>query len=159
MEIGETVSDFTATGVRNGEITELTLSEYAAGRPTALVFYVHDFSPVCETQMCEINDSEYLTFNDDLTVLGISTDGPYSHQKFIEENNLSYPLLYDDDKRIYEMFDMIEATEAGRRQPKRGIVLLDADFTVQFWWQANDNWDTWRMDPISDLIDVLDNLT
>jgi len=28
--------------------------------------------------MCEVNDREFLTFNDDAAVLGISTDGLYS---------------------------------------------------------------------------------
>ncbi|WP_256403828.1 redoxin domain-containing protein [Halorubrum salinum] len=153
--VGNTVSDFTAEGVQNGEITDITLSEYGDGRFIVLVFYVHDFSPVCETQMCEINDSEFLTFNDNVAVLGISTDGPYSHKKFSEANSLSYPLVYDDDKAIYEMFGMIEETEEGKRKPKRGIVLIDEERTIRYWWQAEDNWDAWRIDPISELIDVL----
>lgn len=157
-EIGDKVDDFTATAVSEGEITELTLSDYADGRATALVFYIHDFSPVCETQMCEINDSEFLTFNDDVVVLGVSTDGPYSHRRFIEDNDLSYPLVYDEDKRIYEMFDMIVEGEEGRQKPKRGIVLVDGEFTIRYWWQAQDNWDSWGMKPVSDVSEVLDEL-
>lgn len=153
--LGNSVFDFTAEGVQDGEITNLTLSEYADGRPTALVFYVHDFSPVCEAQICEINDSEFLTFNDGVAVLGISTDGPYSHKKFSEAHGLSYPLVYDDDKSIYEMFGMIRETEEGKKKPKRGIALIDGEFTIRYWWQAEDNWDAWRTDPISDLADAL----
>ena len=153
--VGDSVPDFTAEAVQNGEITNLTLSEYSEGRFTAVVFYVHDFSPVCETQMCEINDSEFLTFNDNVAVLGVSTDGPYSHKKFSELNDLSYPLVYDDDKSIYQTFGMIEKTDKRKKQPKRGIVLIDEELTIRYWWQAKDNWDQWRMDPVSELIDVL----
>lgn len=157
--VGNTVSDFTAEAVQNGEITKLTLSEYGNGRLTAVVFYVHDFSPVCETQMCEINDSEFLTFNDNVAVLGVSTDGPYSHKKFSEANDLSYPLVYDDNKDIYQDFGMIERTDEGKRKPKRGIALVDEELTIRYWWQAEDNWDSWRMDPVSELINVLDEVT
>lgn len=158
VNVGDTVPDFTSEAARGDELLEITLSDYADGRPTALVFYVHDFSPVCETQMCEVNDTEFLTFNDAVRVLGISTDGPYSHQKFIEENGLSYPLIYDADKEIYEMFGMLEETENGHQRPKRGVALIDADRTVRYWWQADDNWDEWRTDPIADLSDVLNEL-
>ena len=156
--VGETVADFSAEAAQGEELLEITLSEYADGRPTALVFYVHDFSPVCKTQMCEVNDTEFLTFNDAVRVLGISTDGPYSHQKFIEENNLSYPLIHDADKEISEMFGMIAETADGRRRPKRGVVLIDGDRTIRYWWQAADNWDEWRTNPIADLSEVLNGL-
>lgn len=156
--VGDTVSDFSVEAARGDELLEITLSEYADGRPTALVFYVHDFSPVCEAQMCEVNDTEFLTFNEDVRVLGVSTDGPYSHRKFIQENDLSYPLLYDVDKEIYEEFGMLAETADGRRHPKRGIVLIDGERTVRYWWQAEDNWDTWRTDPIADLSDTLNDL-
>ncbi|WP_256403844.1 peroxiredoxin family protein [Halorubrum salinum] len=158
VNVGDTVSDFSAEAAQGDEIRELTLSEYADGRPTAFVFYVHDFSPVCKSQMCEVNGTEFLTFNDSVRVLGISTDGPYSHLKFIEENGLSYPLIHDADKDIYEMFGMLAETENGRRRPKRGVVLIDANRTIRYWWQADDNWDEWRTDPIADLSDVLNEL-
>jgi peroxiredoxin len=64
--------------------------------------------------MCEINDMEMLTFNDDVAVLGISSDGPYSHQQFITQN-ISYPLLTDDEKQVYEQYGMIEQSEDGTR--------------------------------------------
>ena len=49
--------------------------------------------------------------------------------------------------------------EEGRRNPKRGIVLLDGDSTVRYRWQAEDNWDSWGMDPIADVADLLDELS
>lgn len=140
---GETAPDFTLPGTQGDEIQEFTLSDFANSRPTMLVFYVHDFSPVCTEQMCEVNDMEMLTFNDEIAVLGISTDGPYSHQEFIKQNNISYPLLVDDDKLVYEEFGMIEQTENSKRQTKRGIVLIDTDRTVRYRWVAEDNWVDW----------------
>lgn len=158
VQPSETAPDFTLLGTRGDDVREFTLSEFAAERPTMLVFYVYDFSPVCESQMCELNDMELLTLNDDIAVLGISPDGPYSHQKFINQNDLTYPLLTDDDKRVYEQYGMLEQTDDGKRQHKRGIVLVDADRTVRYRWVADDNWDVWEMAPLSEAYEISQNL-
>jgi peroxiredoxin len=155
---GDLGPDFTLEGTRGDAIREFTLSAFAAGRPSVLVFYIYDFSPVCTTQMCEVNDMEILTFNDDAGVLGISTDGPYSHQQFIEENHISYPLLSDPDKEVYEHYGMIERSDAGKKLPRRGVVLLDGDRTVEYVWQAQDNWDEWNMEPLYEINDRINEL-
>lgn len=158
VQNGETAPDFTLTGTQGDEIQEFTLSEFAAGRPAMLVFYVYDFSPVCATQMCELNDMEMLTFNDEIAVLGVSPDGPYSHQQFIKQNNLSYPLLTDEDKQVYDQYGMLDQTASGKREHKRGIILLDAENTVRYRWVADDNWDPWNMDPLHEAYEISQNL-
>jgi peroxiredoxin len=157
VEIGDIAPDFTLEGTHGDEIREFTLSDVAEGHPTVLVFYIYDFSPVCTDQMCEINDMEMLTFNDDTAILGISTDGPYSHQRFIAENDISYPLLTDDDMSVYEQYGMIEHTD-GKRKAKRGIVVVDGDREVRYKWQAESNWDEWKIEPVSDVNDVVSDL-
>lgn len=67
-------------------------------------------------------------------------------------------MLYDDEKRLYDEFGTIEAAENSYRRPNRGIVLIDGERTVRYWWQAEDNWDEWRMDPISDVVDVFEGM-
>lgn len=151
VEIGEAAVDFTLEGTQGDEIREFTLSEFADGRPVALVFYIYDYSPVCTTQMCEVNEMEFLTFNDDIRVLGISTDGPFSHQRFIADNNISYPLLTDDEKRVYEKYGMVQRADDGRRTAKRGIVLVDSERIVRYRWQADDNWSEWQSQPLHDI--------
>lgn len=149
--LGETAPDFTLVGTGGDTVSEFTLSEFAEGSPTVLVFYIYDYSPVCTAQMCEVNDAEFLTFDPGVRVLGISTDGPYSHQQFMSDNNLSYPLLTDGEKRVYERYDMVERAESGVNEPKRGVVLLDGDRTVRYRWEAADNWDEWDTQPIAEV--------
>ena len=150
VETGDMAPDFTLTGAQGDEIREFTLSAFADGRPAVLVFYIHDFSPVCTDQMCEINDMEFLTFNDDAAVVGISTDGPFSHREFIQDNDISYPLLSDVDKEIYEAYGMTERDDE-KRHPQRGVVLVDSDRTVEYRWQAADNWDEWEMETLNEI--------
>ncbi|WP_158224049.1 redoxin domain-containing protein [Halorubrum salipaludis] len=158
VQVGDTAPDFTLTGTQGDEVREFSLSAFAAGRPAMLVFYVYDFSPVCADQMCELNDMEMLTFNDEIAVLGISPDGPYSHQQFIDRNNLSYPLLTDEEKQVYDQYEMLEETTAGKRNQKRGIVLLDADRTVRYRWVADDNWASWDMEPLNEAYEISQEL-
>lgn len=158
ISLGEVGPDFTLEGTRGDSIQEFTLSEFAAGRPTVLVFYLYDFSPICTTQLCEVDDMELLTFNDDAAVLGISTDGPYSHQRSIEENQISYPLLSDPDKEVYEKYGMVERTESGKPVSQRGVVLLDSDRTVEYVWQAEDRLETWTMEPLHEINDRINEL-
>ncbi len=157
-ETGSTAPDFTLPGTQGDGVQDYTLSEFAAGRPVALVFYIYDYSPVCTEQMCEINEMEFLTVNDDIGVIGISTDGPYSHQRFIADNDISYPLLTDDEKQVYEQYGMIEHTDDGRRKTKRGIVLVDSDLTVRYRWEAESNWDEWEMQPLNDIHELTDEI-
>lgn len=156
---GEAGPDFTLTGTWGDDIREFTLSEFADSRPAMLVFYVYDFSPVCSTQMCELNDMEMLTFNDEVAVLGISPDGPYSHQEFIDRNDLSYPLLTDEEKRVYEEYGMVERQDGSGRKHKRGIVLIDAERTVRYRWVAEDNWSEWDVTPLYDAYEIAKSLS
>ncbi|MFB6177295.1 MAG: redoxin domain-containing protein [Halobaculum sp.] len=157
IEVGESAPDFTLTGVHEGALGEWTLSEVAATRPVALVFYVYNFSPICTSQMCEVRDLEWLTFTDEAAVLGISTDGPYSHRRFAAEYDLSFPLLSDRTMTVYDSYGMTADTETGR-DPRRGVVLVDSDGTVRYVWQAADTWADWEVGRLAELNDRLTEL-
>jgi len=78
---------------------------------------------------------------------------------FIADKDFSYPLLTDDNKRVYDQYGMIEHTEDARCQAKRGIVLIDPDPTVRYRWEAEDNWDDWPYQALRDIHALTDELT
>lgn len=147
---GDVAPDFTLEGTVHGEIGSFTLSETVADRPAVLSFYIYDYSPVCTEQMCEINEMEFLTFTDEAAVFGILTDGPYSHREFAKDNDLSYLLLTDEDRTVYEQYGMTETEENGKQKLKRGIIVVDSDRTVRYRWVAKDNWDAWEIKPFNE---------
>lgn len=73
---------------------QLSLSELR-GRPVVLAFYPADFSPVCGDQMGLYNEilPEFRKFNAE--VLGISVDGVWCHEAFVQDRKLHFPLLAD----------------------------------------------------------------
>ncbi|MES3516678.1 MAG: redoxin domain-containing protein [Natronomonas sp.] len=155
---GESAPDFELQGAHDGEIGSFRLSEFLEGRPVVLTFYIHDFSPICTEQVCELNDMEFLTFNDDVAVLGISLDGPWSHRQYAAEEDVSYPLLSDTNKQVYRDYGMIEQTASSELEPRRGIVVVDTDETVRYRWVADDNWDSWNIEPLHEANDVINEI-
>jgi peroxiredoxin Q/BCP len=74
------------------------------GKKVVLYFYPKDNTPGCTKEACSFRD-----FNDELqdlgvVVLGVSKDSLKSHQKFITEQRLNFPLLSDPDHFLAESF-------------------------------------------------------
>ncbi len=65
------------------------------GRPTVLVFYPADWSPVCGDQMALYNEmkDEFERYRAEL--VGVSVDGVWCHRAFARDRNLYFPLLAD----------------------------------------------------------------
>ena len=76
-----------------------TLSDYL-GKNVILYFYPKDNTPGCTKESCRFRDLQ-----DDLTglnavVLGVSADSVTSHLQFIEDFQLPFVLLADEDKAM-----------------------------------------------------------
>jgi peroxiredoxin len=160
LDTGDILTDFTLEGVdEHGEINTYTLSELTDDSVAVLNVYVYDYSPVCTNQVCDISELEWLSINDGVNVVGISGDGPYAHQRFIEDNNIGYPLLCDTSEEIMEELGVIHEEKDGlRRVPQRSMFLIDEDRRIRWKWVADDNWDEWNSGPIEALSDEISQL-
>ncbi|RJU89066.1 MAG: peroxiredoxin, partial [Candidatus Poseidoniales archaeon] len=95
LQAGEHAPDFTAL---DQEGNEHSLSAYReAGKHVILYFYPKDSTPGCTTQACDFRDSMARLNNDDYVVLGVSKDSQKSHKRFVENKELNFPLLVDED--------------------------------------------------------------
>ncbi len=74
------------------------------GKPVVLYFYPRDDTPGCTKEACGFRDSYEEFKKAGAVVLGVSTDGVRSHQKFVEKFNLPFRLLSDGDKKIVEAY-------------------------------------------------------
>lgn len=160
LEVGETIGEFKLEGVdTDGEIRTYRLSELTDDALAVLNVYVYDYSPVCEDQVCDISELEWLSFTDNVNVVGISGDGPYAHQKFIEENRIGYPLLCDTAEEVVEELGVLHEEKDGlRRVPQRSIFLVDEDQQIRWKWVADDNWEEWDSGPLMDLNNTISEI-
>lgn len=122
-----------------------------------LSFYIYDFSPVCTDQMCELANVDIFEMLDDVTLWGLAPDGPYAHKAFIDDQDISCPLLCDTAQRVAEAYDVLHEEKDGfERVPKRSLFLIDSDRRVRVRWVAEDNWDEWSSDPIREIKATID---
>jgi len=82
-----------------------SLEQYMGdGKSVILYFYPKDSTPGCTTQACDFRDSMTRLNKEDYVVLGVSKDSAKSHDKFIANQELNFPLLMDEDLSLHEAF-------------------------------------------------------
>ncbi len=86
---------------QNGE--EIRLSSYK-GRKLVLYFYPKDSTSGCTAQACNLRDNYSELRKQGYEVVGVSIDSEHSHRKFIEKNELPFPLIADTEKKLVEDF-------------------------------------------------------
>lgn len=69
-----------------------------------LYFYPKDSTPGCTSEACNLRDNYELMLKRGYVVIGVSIQDEKSHKKFIEKNNLPFPLIADVDKKLNETF-------------------------------------------------------
>jgi peroxiredoxin len=139
LQTGTKAPDFSVPGTDpdGGEPTTYTLSAILEAGPALLNFYLFDFHPACTANVCSLHDLSWFDLDADLSVLGISTDGVFSHGVFAEDEQLDFPLLSDSDGTVAESFDVLyDEVQGHNRVAKRAIFLVDRDRTVRYAWVA-----------------------
>lgn len=76
------------------------------GYKLVLYFYPKDSTPGCTSQACNLRDNYDLLLEKGYKVVGVSADSEKSHKKFIEKNNLPFPLIADTDKEVLKAYDV-----------------------------------------------------
>lgn len=82
---------------------EIKLSDFA-GSKLVLYFYPKDSTSGCTTEACNLRDNYAELRKQGYAVVGVSVDDEKSHHKFIDKNELPFPLIADTDKALVEQF-------------------------------------------------------
>jgi peroxiredoxin Q/BCP len=78
---------------------EVSLSDYA-GRPVIVYFYPAAATPGCTTEACDFQDNLASLAASGYSVIGISPDSPAKLRAFSEAQQLTFPLLADEDHSV-----------------------------------------------------------
>ncbi len=130
VSIGDKAPQFEGID-QNGD--PIKLSDFS-GKKVVLYFYPKDNTPGCTAESCNLRDH-----NDDFQskgyqIIGISSDSPKSHQKFIEKYDLPFPLISDEDKKIHEQFGTwVEKSMYGRKYmgTQRATFVIDEKGVIE----------------------------
>lgn len=112
MEIGDKVPDFLGTD-ENGN--ELRMQDFA-GKKLVLYFYPKDSTPGCTQEACNLRDNYEIMLAKGYAVVGVSVQDAKSHKRFIEKNNLPFPLIADTEMVLNNAFGVWgEKSMCGRK--------------------------------------------
>ncbi|MEC8221520.1 MAG: thioredoxin-dependent thiol peroxidase [Bacteroidota bacterium] len=100
LSVGDKVPSFDSTD-QNGNSFNL---DKFKDRKIVLYFYPRDNTSGCTAQACDLRDNFQEFKNNNYVIVGVSTDSPKSHVKFIEKNNLPFDLIADEDKSVHKLF-------------------------------------------------------
>jgi thioredoxin-dependent peroxiredoxin len=92
-----------------------TLSSYYEKAPVVIYFYPKAGTSGCTKQACAIRDNWSRFEENNIKVFGISTDSKDDIKKFIDDNNLNFPLLSDADKKVSEIYGVLRETGTAKR--------------------------------------------
>jgi len=131
LQIGQKAPDFKTGAYANGQITEVTLSEYTkAGQWVVLFFYPLDFTFVCPTEILSFSEAvgEFAKLN--VQVLGGSVDSVYSHKAWSESSlgAVNYPLFSDITHAISRDYSVLNEAKG---ISFRGVFIIDPEQTVR----------------------------
>jgi peroxiredoxin Q/BCP len=100
LEAGQTAPDFTLS---DAEGNQVSLSDFR-GKNVIVYFYPAASTPGCTTQACDFRDNMASLQSAGYVVLGVSKDKLPALQKFAAEENLSFPLLSDEDLSVHHAY-------------------------------------------------------
>jgi peroxiredoxin Q/BCP len=110
----------------------------AASRKLVIYFYPKDMTSGCTRESQDFRDLHSAFRKAGVDIVGVSRDSVKSHDKFIDKEKLSFPLLSDADEKLCKQFDVIkEKSLYGKKYLgiERSTFLLDATGILRREWR------------------------
>ena len=101
LEIGSQAPDFEA---ETYGAEKVRLSDFYSKGTVVLYFYPKDNTTGCIREACSFRNAEQELESLGVQVLGVSTDGIKSHEKFRDKFSLNFPLLSDRRRKIVGLY-------------------------------------------------------
>lgn len=81
----------------------ISLSDFK-GKKKILYFYPKDNTPGCTANACDFRDNFEELQGLGYAIIGVSSQGEASHQKFIQKYDLPFPLIADTDLEVHNAY-------------------------------------------------------
>ncbi|GAA0258884.1 peroxiredoxin [Saccharothrix mutabilis subsp. mutabilis] len=128
VEVGSQAPDFTLNDYNKQPVT---LSSFRGERNVLLVFYPFAFSGICTGELCQVRDELATYEGENVQVIGVSVDTPFSLKAWAEQQGYTFPLLSDfwpHGKVATEYGVFNEAAGLANR----GTFLIDTEGVVRY---------------------------
>lgn len=125
LEVGQPAPEFELPD-QTGQLHSL---EDYRDQWVVLYFYPKDDTPGCTTEACEFRDNIFAFKSANAQIIGVSFDDMESHQEFVEEYNLPFPLLADVEGQAADAYG-VRTRMFGMKVAKRQTFLIGPDGTL-----------------------------
>lgn len=128
VEVGAQAPQFS---LKNQDGATVSLSDFRGTQAVLVVFYPFAFSGICTGELCSVRDDLASFQNDDVQIVGVSVDTPFSLKAWGDQEGYTFPLLSDfwPHGAVAESFGVFNS-DAG--MAIRGTFLIDKDGVVRF---------------------------
>lgn len=128
IEPGTKAPDFQ---LKNQHGETVRLADFRGQKNVVLHFYPFAFTGLCTGELCAVRDQLPTFANDDVQLLAVSCDPPFSLRVFSDQERFGYPLLSDfwphgEASRAYGVFDEEKGCAV------RGTFVIDREGTVRW---------------------------
>jgi len=106
------------------------LSDFSGSKNVVLFFYLRDNTSGCIREARSLSDAVDRLTERSAVVIGVSTDGVESHERFAANNALTFPLLADSDGKIAKAYGVLRETA----RAARATFLIGKDGTILRTW-------------------------
>jgi peroxiredoxin Q/BCP len=130
LNVNDQAPDFSLTS--DGQDT-VSLDQFRGNR-VVVWFYPKDQTPGCTQQACDFRDMFGTFLSRNVILLGISPDGPDSHQTFRTRHDLPFVLLCDPEGQAAMAWGVpTEKTEQGLRVERTTFMLDESGKILHIW--------------------------
>ncbi len=104
LEVGATVTDFDAV---DQDGNTFSLKNTLAEKNVVVIFYRGQWCPICNRHLSNLQDSLSYLEDRGVKVVAISPEKQQNLKKTQEKTGASFTLLYDEDYKISQQFDVL----------------------------------------------------
>ena len=132
IRLGDEAPDFTAP-TTDGEVS---FHKWLGGSWGVLFSHPKDFTPVCTTELGRVAALKPEFDKRDVKVIGLSVDSVEDHKRWVGDiketqgHALNFPLIGDPDKKVANLYDMIQPN-ASDTATVRSVFVIGPDKKVK----------------------------
>jgi peroxiredoxin len=131
MKVGDRAPEFS---LYSDSKERFTLSEAIKNGPVLMLFFPAAFTGTCTTELNEVNN-DFEAYHG-ATVVGISTDSPFTLAEYSKVNGLTFPLLSDHDAEVCTAYGTRHTEGFGpmgfTRIARRSAFVVDRDGIIRY---------------------------
>ena len=134
ITLGTAAPDFELSD-QNGN--KVSLASFKGKKNIVLLFYPFSFTGTCTGELCALRDDLSSFQNDDLQLLTISCDSPFTQRVFAEQEKYEFPVLSDfwPHGAVASAYGVFEASKGCAL---RGSFLIDKEGILR--WEVKNGW-------------------